>query len=103
MNSSEKKYVLTILVPSDTNPDAFREICCLESDEMFPTINKGDFIDPRVWEGKGFEKYTDWFDYGDVLKVDSVYHYLGQEKDGSYGQHIIDIFTKVVKKNKSNK
>lgn len=93
-----KKYGLTINVPSKDMPDAFSVICSLESDEQFPTIQKGDLIDPRAWEGESFEKYMKLFDYGDVLKVDLIYHHIGQEKDGSYGQHYIDIFTKVVKK-----
>lgn len=103
MGMGNKKYGLTINIPSENIPNAYSAICSLESDEPFPTIQKGDLIDPRAWEGASFDKYMELYEYGDVLKVESIYHHIGQEKDGSYGQHYIDVFTKIVRKYGSKK
>jgi len=91
----ETKYGLTFLVPSSLG---FIKICSLESDTPFPPIHKGDIIDPRDWRGASFEKYMKLFNYGDLLKADIIYHHIFKNEDGSYGNHDIDIFTKVVKK-----
>lgn len=70
----------------------------MSSDTPFPTISKGDIIDPRDWKGKPFDKYLEHFEYGDLLKADVIYHHIFRDEHGILGNHDIDIFTKIVKK-----
>jgi hypothetical protein len=92
---NDRKYGLTFQIPSGIG---YRQICELWSDTPFPPIHKGDLIDPRDWRGQSFDMYMELFEYGDLLKAEIIYHHICQEENGKYGNHVIDIFTKVVKK-----
>lgn len=92
------KYSLTFHIQTAPNRNAYRIICTLQSKTPFPTISKGDIIDPRDWTGKSFEMYMQMCEYGDLLKADLIYHHIEQKEGGSYGNHGIDVFTKIVKK-----
>lgn len=96
------KFILTILISEHLSdeevPKTYRIICQVESEQPFPAINKGDLIDPRAWKGSSFDTYTELFEYGDLFEVELVCHHIAQEKDGSYGQHVIDIFTNIIRK-----
>lgn len=63
MKFTEKKYGLSFLIPSGFK-DGYTTLCQLTSDTPFPTISKGDLIDPRSWGGKPFEEYIEKFEYG---------------------------------------
>ncbi len=96
LRTDDRKYGLIILVPS--TPVGYRELCRIESPEPFPTIQKGDLIDARTLEGEAFELFTELFEYDELLKAEEIHHNIFQRKDGSYNNHDITIFTKVVKK-----
>lgn len=96
MKLGNKKYILSIMIPAEMGNG---EICRMESDAPFPAIQKGDLIDPRDWE-IDLDKFLMTHNYGDLLVVSTIYHHIVQNKDGSYGDHAIDIFTDIVKKEK---
>lgn len=92
---NEKKYGLTFSVPSG---GGYRQICSLWSDTPFAPIQKGDLIDPRNWNSESFDIYMELFEYGDLLKAETIYHHICQAVNGEYGNHVIDVFTKIIKK-----
>jgi hypothetical protein len=89
------KYKLSISVPSGIG---YRVIASFHSTEPFARIGVGDVIDPRTWSGEAWEAFSRDHKYSDVLEVTQVYHHLETNKDGQLTGHVVDLFTKVIKK-----
>jgi hypothetical protein len=96
-----KKYVLEIYQPGEKG---FINACSLESDEPFLAIQKGDIINPSTWNLyclDSLEAEYHQSNYGIVLKVTGVEHFLVQNEDGSVSQHKITVFVRVVENNQA--
>jgi hypothetical protein len=98
---ADKKYGLVIHAPVGSEGEQ-QAICYFDSEQPFPTFQKGDIIDPRIWQGESYKMYRRSFKDGDLLRVNAVHHLIAPDITDDYRSHIISILTNWLKNNETN-
>ncbi len=86
-----KKYAIEVYAPGSRGMDV---VCYIESDESFLPIQKGDLLNPRVWETSGAVN-SEPSQFGMILRVTGIEHFIIQREPG-FSQHKLGIFTEQV-------
>jgi hypothetical protein len=91
-----KKYRLEIYPPGNEGYDV---VCHIESDEPFLPIQRGDLINPRTWNAQNsgnLQVSHGETEFGIVLRVTGIEHFIVQRDDNEFSQHKLGVFTEAV-------
>lgn len=95
-NTPLKRYKLEIYPPGNHGYDV---VCVIESDEPFLPIQKGDLINPGAWNAQNsgnLQASHGETEYGILLRVTGIEHFIHQRDDEQFSQHKLGIFTEAV-------
>lgn len=91
-----KRYKLEIYPPGNHGLDV---VCVVESDVPFLPIQKGDLLNPRSWNSQNsgnLRAAHGETEYGIILRVTGVEHFISQREDDDFFQHKLGVFTEAV-------